>query len=141
LLHHDRLFADILDLFYHVQLFFNITFVGLKGDGYLSVCGVSSPVRTTGNVCDFSKLGPASALIDLRAAGVDALGDFNLFGFDDVVLLIFFDDFFERYNHFAIDQSHFNLRLLLSIRILIVLIEIIQIIAKRSCLAIQKDIL
>ena len=58
---------------------------------------------TSGDSINLSKLGPISTLVDLGSAWVYSFDNFDLFGFDDVVLFVSFVYFFKGDLNLAID--------------------------------------
>ena len=103
LFHHDRLLAHLLDLLHHIQLFISNSIICFKNYWDLVSCCISCLVLSSLKHSNFTKLGPIFSFIDLRSARVDSFGDLNFFSLENVVVLIFFDNFFETCDNLAID--------------------------------------
>lgn len=104
--HHHRLLTDVLDLLDHVELLLDVALVVLEEDDVLVDGGVSCLVLAPGDVGDLSELGPVSAFVYLGPAGEDPLDHLHFLGFDDVVLVVSLDYFFEGLNCLALHQRH-----------------------------------
>jgi hypothetical protein len=74
----------------------------------LRVSCVSCFVLTSGDVGNFSEFSPGFSFVDLGAARIDAFGDFDFFGLDDVSAFIIFYDLFEADRYGAVGHRHFN---------------------------------
>jgi hypothetical protein len=84
--HDVGLFTELSELFDHVELFFDLTFVVFEFDG-LVLGEVSLLMFSSGYVFDLSKLFPGSSFEDLGSARVESGGDFDSFSFDVAVLV------------------------------------------------------
>jgi hypothetical protein len=103
LLHHHRLFTEILDLLNHIELFLYVAVVRLKHNWVWVQCEISFLMGASWNICYISKFRPVLALINLGSAGIDTLDNFDLFSLKDVTLVVSLDYIFETGNNFTIN--------------------------------------